>query len=105
MLAMFAVYVALGMDVNISGDKTRPRGVPVGVLSDMAKSARIGISESRRAWVMPWITDLLNDNDTKANFDSGLGGLSFVCGTIIFDRPCLLPPLLVRGGGQSKNRP
>lgn len=55
------------------------------------RSASIGISESRRQWAVKWLSDLIENRDTTAGFESGLGRLSFVCSAIIVDRPYLAP--------------
>ena len=54
-------------------------------------SYKIGISSRRRGWVVKWIDDVLNGEPVEADFDSGLGRLSFVCGAIVYDRPFLAP--------------
>ena len=40
---------------------------------------------------MKWITEALTGAKPLSDFDSALGRLSFVCGTIIFDRLFLAP--------------
>ena len=55
------------------------------------KNFRVGISEKRRAWVVDSITKGCNGEEVIADFDSGLGRLSFVCGAVLFDRPFLAP--------------
>jgi hypothetical protein len=54
-------------------------------------SYKIGISTKRRDWVVAWIERVLKLEAVEADYDSGLGRLSFVCGAIIFDRPFLAP--------------
>ena len=52
---------------------------------------RLGISERRRNWIIEWIGRILNGDVVEADYDSGLGRLSFVCGAIVYDRPFLAP--------------
>jgi hypothetical protein len=52
---------------------------------------KVGISQRRQAWVLDWITTVLQGGKPIADFDSALGRLSFVCGAIVFDRPFLAP--------------
>ena len=40
---------------------------------------------------MSWIDRVIKMETVEADYDSGLGRLSFVCGAIIFDRPFLAP--------------
>ena len=51
----------------------------------------VGVSLSRRDWVVGWITRVLKGDRTVANFDAALGRMSFVAEAIISDRPFLAP--------------
>ena len=63
----------------------------VGYWEDV-KNFSLGISASRRNWVIKWITEILEKGGISvAEFRSGLGRLSFVCGAITYDRPFLGP--------------
>jgi hypothetical protein len=87
LLAYFAVF---GLAVKWPKVRGGVQFQWIGYWTDLEKY-RIGISEKRRAWVVFWIQQLLDDKPTEADFDSGLGRLCFVCNAIVWDRPFLAP--------------
>lgn len=89
-LALFCFLVALGMDVKWTKIRGGFQFQWIGYWLNL-EAHRVGISQKHGAWVIKWLTDLLSGTPIEADFDSGLGRLSFVCGAIACDMPFLAP--------------
>ena len=48
---------------------------------------QVGVSARRIDWMIKWINEVLDNGLPEADFDSGLGRLSFICGALAYDRP------------------
>lgn len=88
--ALLSMFVIFGFDVKWKKLRGGLQFQWIGYWNDLEKHS-VGISERRRAWVKEWIEAVVQGKPTEADFDSGLGRLSFVCGAIIYDRPFLAP--------------
>ena len=51
---------------------------------------------------LEWIKKILLGEPTIADFDSGIGRLSFVCGALIYDKPFLAPLFSLSAATRSK---
>ena len=41
--------------------------------------------------MVKWVNEVLDDKTPEADFDRGLGRLSFICSALAYDRPFLAP--------------
>jgi hypothetical protein len=88
--ALFSFFGILGFPIKWAKVKGGTQFQWIGYWNDL-DHYRLGISERRQSWLVGWITAVLEERDTVADFDSALGRLSFVCGAILYDRPFLAP--------------
>ena len=63
---------------------------------------RVGVSQNRITWMNGWIEAVLDGQVPAADFDSGLGRLSFICGALAYDRPFLAPLYSLAAAVRSK---
>ena len=63
---------------------------------------RVGVSQNRITWMNGWIDAVLDGQVPEADFDSGLGRLSFICGALAYDRPFLAPLYSLAAAVRSK---
>ena len=85
-LALFEV-----LDIPVTWEKVRGgfQYQWIGYWSCLA-DFKVGISEGRWRWVVEWLDQVLAGKPTEADFDSGLGRLSCVCGNCLRRNPrCL----------------
>lgn len=104
--ALLGFMVSLGLDIKWAKIRGGTEFQWVGHWV-CVRSARLGISESRRQWAVKWLEDLINGADTIAGFESGLGRLSFVCSAISLIDPIWRSssPTRPRCGGAMARRP
>ena len=82
--------MALGLDVKWAKIRGGFQYQWIGYWINL-EAYRVGISQKRQACAVQWLTEILEGKPTEADFDSGLGRLSFVCGAVAYDRPYLAP--------------
>ena len=72
--ALLCFMVSLGLDIKWAKVRGGTGCQLVGYWV-CGRSARLGISESRRQWAVKWFGDLIDGVDTIVGFESGLGRL------------------------------
>ena len=101
MLILFAFMAAMKIPIKWQKVKGGWEFQWIGYWIDLTLH-RVGVSKKRITWMIGWIEAVLDGKVPLADFDSGLGRLSFICGALAYDRPFLAPLYSLAAAVRSK---